>query len=380
MRVLHVITGLAAGGAELQLRLLLRHQQSVAEVAALTNPGSVARAIQADGIAVHEIGMRSNTDLAALPRLVRLIRAGRFDVVHTHLYRACVYGRVASRLAGVRHAVATEHSLGERTIEGRRLSPGIRAMYLATERLGDATIAVSGTVARRLTAWGVPRSRVEVIPNGIDAREYRFDPMRRAHIRAQLGIGPDQFVVGSVARLVPGKQVDVVLRALSGQPGVRALIVGDGPDHSALTALAGLLGVESTFTGESDDVAGLLSAMDILVVPSLVETFGLAVIEGLAAGLPVLYTDCPALDELPLYAAPGARKLPASPEAYRLAIATATRERSRRLPPPPALDHYDIARLAARIDALYARVTRATGRNIPTDSQRSRAWRAQARS
>jgi len=380
VRVLHVITGLAAGGAELQLRLLLLHQQSVAEVAALTNPGSVARAIQADGIAVHEIGMRSNTDLAALPRLVRLIRAGRFDVVHTHLYRACVYGRVASRLAGVRHAVATEHSLGERTIEGRRLSPGIRAMYLATERLGDATIAVSGTVARRLTAWGVPRSRVEVIPNGIDAREYRFDPMRRAHIRAQLGIGPDQFVVGSVARLVPGKQVDVVLRALSGQPGVRALIVGDGPDHSALTALAGLLGVESTFTGESDDVAGLLSAMDILVVPSLVETFGLAVIEGLAAGLPVLYTDCPALDELPSYAAPGARKLPASPEAYRLAIATATRERSRRLPPPPALDHYDIARLAARIDALYARVARATGRNIPTDSQRSRAWRAQARS
>ena len=64
--------------------------------------------------------MRGNTDAAALPRLVRLIRAGRYDLVHTHLYRACVYGRIAARLAGVRHIVATEHSLGERCIEGRR--------------------------------------------------------------------------------------------------------------------------------------------------------------------------------------------------------------------------------------------------------------------
>jgi len=182
MRVLHVITGLAAGGAEQQLRLLLRSRHTGAEVATLTNPGSVARAIRADGTRVHEIGMRGNTDVAALPRLIRLIRAGNFDIVHTHLYRACVYGRIAARLAGVRHVVATEHSLGDEYLEGRRLSPGIRRLYLATERLGQATIAVSAAVVRRLVAWGIPGTRIALIPNGIEADRYRFDQIGRAHV------------------------------------------------------------------------------------------------------------------------------------------------------------------------------------------------------
>jgi len=150
MRVLHVITGLGAGGAEQQLRLLLRRLPLTCGVVTLTNPGAVAEGIRADGTAVTDLGMRGNRDLSALPRLVRTIRAGRYDLVHTHLYRACVYGRIAARLAGVRAVVATEHSLGENRIEGRPLTPGTRALYLATERLGAATVAVSATVADRL--------------------------------------------------------------------------------------------------------------------------------------------------------------------------------------------------------------------------------------
>jgi glycosyltransferase involved in cell wall biosynthesis len=239
MRVLHVITGLAAGGAEQQLHLLLRHEPARAEVAALTNLGQVAQAIRRDGTLVHDLGMRRNTDLAALPRLARLIRAGRFDVVHTHLYRACVYGRLAARLAGVPHVVATEHSLGESSIEGRRLSSGVRGLYLATERssgvrglylaterLGRTTIAVSTAVARRLRACGVPASRIETIPNGIDRHRYRFDPARRARLRARLGIGPEQFVVGAVGRLVSEKRTDEVLRAVCGHPDATVLVGG----------------------------------------------------------------------------------------------------------------------------------------------------------
>ncbi len=357
MRVLHVITGLASGGAEQQLRLLLRHQHTPAEVATLTNPGSIARAIQADGTPVHHIGMRGNTDIAALPRLVRLIRAGRFDLVHTHLYRACVYGRIAARMAGVRHVVATEHSLGDQHIEGRRISPGIRRLYLATERLGKTTIAVSATVASRLVAWGVPGSRIDVIPNGIEGHRYRFDPVRRARLRAQLGIASERFVVGSVGRLVPGKRIDLMLHAVRGHPGVSALVVGEGPQRRALTALAGKLNVDAIFTGEAMDVPGLLSTMDVLVAPSPEETFGLNVIEALAAGLPVLYVACPALDDLPSGSAPGAHRLPAGPDAIQRALATAIQDGPHRLPPPPALDRYDIARGAGQMNDVYRRMT-----------------------
>jgi glycosyltransferase involved in cell wall biosynthesis len=374
VRVLHVITGLAPGGAEQQLRLLLRRQRPAAEVATLTNPGSVARAIRADGTPVHDLGMRGNTDLAALPRLVRLIRAGRYDVVHTHLYRACVYGRVAARLAGVRHVVATEHSLGDRHIEGRRITSGIRRLYLATERLGQTTIAVSAAVGRRLVAWGVPAARVEVIPNGIEADRYRFDPVRRARVRTELGIAPGRFVVGSVGRLVPGKRADLMLHAVRGQPGTTALVVGAGPQRRTLTALARELDVHAVFTGEAGDVPGLLSAMDVLVAPSPEETFGLAVIEALAAGLPVLYVTCPALDELPDGSAPGAYRLPADPEAIQHALATVVRDPPRRLPAPPALDHYDMAGVAARTTAVYRRVTGTTPPRHPSRRSEEELW------
>ncbi|MFD9167156.1 glycosyltransferase, partial [Streptomyces sp. NPDC059558] len=136
VKALHIITGLGVGGAEQQLRLLLRHMPMQCDVLTLTNPGPVAEGLRADGVRVVHLGMRGNRDLGALPRLVKFIRRGQYDLVHTHLYRACVYGRLAARLAGTGATVATEHSLGDGEIEGRPLSGGVRTLYLASERLG----------------------------------------------------------------------------------------------------------------------------------------------------------------------------------------------------------------------------------------------------
>ncbi|MGP4004613.1 glycosyltransferase, partial [Streptomyces sp. 8N706] len=387
MRVLHIITGLDAGGAEQQLRLLLRHLPMRCDVLTLTNPGAVARGIEADGTRVIHLGMRGNRDLSALPRLVRTIRSGGYDLVHTHLYRACVYGRTAARTAGVRAVLATEHSLGAACIEGRPLTAGTRALYLATERLGSATVAVSSTVAARLRAWGVPGHRIHVVPNGIDARLFRFDPAARAAARVRLGIPEGAFVAGAVGRLVPGKRYDVLLRALAELPAVQLLLAGDGPERSALERLAVRLDIADRvhLLGERDgggacvdagdagvsadtggagmcagpapDIPGLLAAMDVFVSPSTEETFGLAVLEALAAGLPVLHVTSPAIDELPAAEAPGARRV--GPEARQLADAltesrqaSATAGHHHRLP-APAVERYDIARSAQRLAALY---------------------------
>ncbi|MFK4691897.1 glycosyltransferase involved in cell wall biosynthesis [Streptomyces pristinaespiralis] len=218
MRVLHIITGLGVGGAEQQLRLLLRHLPVECDVVTLTNPGPVADGLRADGVSVTHLGMRGNTDLTALPRLTGFVRRGRYDLVHTHLYRACVYGRIAARLAGVRAAVATEHSLGGREIEGRPLTRGTRALYLTTERLGAATVAVSPTVAGRLRDWGVPGPRIHVVPNGIDAARFRFDASGRRATRRRLDVSADAYVVGGVGRLVPGKRFDVLIEAVRRGP------------------------------------------------------------------------------------------------------------------------------------------------------------------
>ncbi|MEU1327823.1 glycosyltransferase [Streptomyces microflavus] len=364
MRALHVITGLGVGGAEQQLRLLLRHLPVECDVVTLTNPGPVADGLRADGVRVVHLGMRGNRDLSAVGRLTRLIRDGRYDLVHTHLYRACVYGRIAARLAGVRAAVATEHSLGRAEIEGRPLTRGIRALYLSTERLGAATVAVSSTVAGRLRDWGVPADRIRLVPNGIDADLYRFDPDRRLAVRAALGIPDDAFVVGGVGRLVPGKRFDVAVRAVAALPGARLLLAGDGPEAGALRALAARLGAADRIRllgecssgggGPVPGVPALLSAVDTFVSTSREESFGLAAVEALAAGLPVLHDACPAIDDLSAAHAPGATRIAGSPDELTAVLRQRIQACPDRRPPPRAVGHYDIRRSSERLMDVYA--------------------------
>ncbi|WP_428934615.1 glycosyltransferase [Streptomyces sp. ACT015] len=370
MKALHVITGLGVGGAEQQLRLLLRHLPVDCDVVTLTNPGAVADGLTADGVRVTHLGMAGNRDLAALPRLARLIRAGGYDLVHTHLYRACVYGRIAARLAGVRAIVATEHSLGDSQMEGRRLSRGVRALYLGSERLGRSTVAVSPTVADRLRRWGVPGPRIEVVPNGIDLTGFRFDPVRRHRTRQRLGLPEGAFVVGGIGRLAPGKRFDVVIRALALlPPDVWLLLVGGGPEENVLRRVAHEAGVADRvlFTGErpylcdggpGPDLPSLTSAMDLLASPSPEEAFGLAVVEALASGLPVLYASCPAIEDLPPRAAAGARRVTGGPAAFADALAASRRAGPAGRTAPDAAHHYSITRSAAQLMDVYAAAVR----------------------
>ncbi|MFI1070687.1 glycosyltransferase [Streptomyces puniciscabiei] len=369
MKALHVITGLGVGGAEQQLRLLLGHLPVRCDVVTLANPGPVADGLRSDGVRVTHLGMGGNRDLSALPRLAGLIRAGGYDLVHTHLYRACLYGRLAARLAGVRAVVATEHSLGDTRIEGRRLTAGVRALYLAGERLGRATIAVSPTVAERLRRWGVPGRRVRTIPNGIDAPRLRYDAVRRAEAREFYGIPQDAYVVGGLGRLDPGKRFDLLVHALHRLPAdVRLLLVGGGRQEEALRRTAHDLGVADrvVLTGErphlpapgdhAPALSSLLSAMDVLAAPSAEESFGLAVLEALAAGLPVVYTTCPAIDDLPADTAPCARRVTGGIDAYvrELLRLRAAGPGGRAV--PDAVRHYSIERTAGQLMDVYTAV------------------------
>ncbi|MCF3137471.1 glycosyltransferase [Streptomyces olivochromogenes] len=374
MRALHIITGLGTGGAEQQLRLLLGHLPVQSDVVTLTNPGPVAEGLAADGVRVVHLGMTGNRDLTALPRLVRVVRQGRYDLVHTHLYRACLYGRIAARLAGVRAVVATEHSLGDSQMEGRRLTAGVRALYLAGERLGRTTVAVSATVADRLERWGVPGRRIEIVPNGIDLARFRFDPVRRLHTRRRLGLPDEAYVVGGIGRLTPGKRFDVLIRALARLPAdCRLLLVGGGPEESALRAVAREAGVADRvlFTGErpyapdgspGPDLPSLTSAMDVLASPSPEEAFGLAVVEALAAGLPVRYASCPAVEDLPPAAAPDARRVRGGPDEYARALAATHAAGPGPRTAPDAARHYCATRSAARLMDVY---TAAVAGGIP---------------
>jgi glycosyltransferase involved in cell wall biosynthesis len=302
--------------------------------------------------------MTRNTELSALLRLSRLIRADGYDVVHAHLYRSCIYARLAARLAGTPVVVTTEHSIGETHLERRRMTLGVRALYLATDLCSDATIAVSDAVAQRLTKWGVPARKIEIIPNGLDFARVAFDAAARHRIRDEFALPRDAYVIGVLGRMDPIKRFDLVIKAaaplLDDQH--RLLIVGDGAIRPELEAEANRQGVADlvTFAGERHDVAAMLSSLDLFIASSDQETFGLSVLEALANGIPALYTTCPALEGIETGRA---RQVPGEVAGLREEItAEVARGRRHREGVPAIAERYGIESVTRRIDDLYDRL------------------------
>lgn len=360
MKVLHVITGLDAGGAETQLAMLLRHTRHECDVVTLYNPGPIAEQIRSAGTSVRDIGMRSNRDLGALLKLRSLIAAGRYDVVHAHLYRSQIYARPAARLAGTPVVVTTEHSIGETHIERRKMTNGVRGLYLASEMFSDGTIAVSDVVRDRLIRWGVPTRKITVIPNGIDTSVLVFDPEARARTRAQFGITPETFVIGTLGRLDPNKRIDMVIEAAAPLLGERCvlLIVGRGEAMDEAKAAAAKAGVADRviFAGFQADTVAMLSAFDLYVMASVQETFGLAALEAMANGLPVLYTVCPALDGIETKQA---RQVDGTAGALRAAFSDALEAGPQeRRPDDSVFGRYGIDATARQVDDLYQQLRR----------------------
>jgi glycosyltransferase involved in cell wall biosynthesis len=373
MKVLHVITGLDVGGAELQLDAVLQHTRNDADVVTLYNPGPVADKLRGHGVRVRDLGMGRNTELGALLRLYKIIRAGRYDVVHAHLYRAQVYARPAARLARTPVIVTTEHSIGETHLERRKMTASVRALYLASELASDATIAVADIVRDRLERWGVPARKITVIPNGLDFNGLAFDPATRASVREQFGIHPDAYVMGTLGRLDANKRFDLAIEAAAPMLGDRCklLIIGRGADGDRLAAVAAKAGVADhvIFGGYQADTTAMLSAMDLNLSTSVQETFGLSVLEALSNGLPVLYTTCPALDGI---ATDRARQVDGNVAALRAEMAKEIEAGFRpRRPVTEVMDVYGIESVASRIDDLYERIAFARRGGVRGRARRS---------
>nr|GID87257.1 glycosyl transferase [Actinoplanes derwentensis] len=353
--MLHVISTLEPQAGH-QLRSLVRRLPYDNEIVALS-PGGLAP----EQVPVHRIiGVRDH-DTAVVRHLRQLMRAGRYDLVHTHLYQANVQGRVAARLAGVPHVVATEHHLGAVT----------RPLYLATERLGQITIAGSAAIADRLRGWGVPQRRITTIPKAIDPAEYRFDAALRGTTRARLGVAPGVPLVGGVGRFEPDKRFDLLIRAIAEVPDAVLLLVGDGPSRAALERLAVIEGVAGRvlFAGAVAHPHAMYCAMDVFASPGQT-SFGLAALEAVTAGLPAVYGSCVPLAERAAARAPvpGTHRLSQDreslPRALRAELLCLAERGGTRLPGRSAGARYDADHLASAVGSLYERISARPGRRF----------------
>jgi glycosyltransferase involved in cell wall biosynthesis len=294
VRILHIIDHMGLGGEQRVVQdLSIMHGPEVEPVAwSLRShelPGVTERMASA-GVAYRTFGLAASNPLPALG-IRRAIQQTRPDVIHMHLEASTLVGTLAALslptprpllVASVANDPYRQNAFHRWA--GRRLAPSLDLHITHSRGIRDSVLRAYA---------GRPR-RVEVVSLGIDLVRFRrdlADPARVAGYRA--GAAP---VVGAIGRLVPQKAMHVLIEAtpalLAAHPGLRVLIVGGGPLRADLEAQAARLGVARAvhFAGYQEDVVSAYAAMDVFVLPSRDEGFGLVFLEAMAVGVPVVGT------------------------------------------------------------------------------------------
>ena len=295
-RVLHIITSLAVGGAQRHLLQLLPGLGAPDSLDLIYFRDHHLREAVVPLVGrVRHLPMAGLAGPALVPVLAGVIESGSYDLVHTHLLRADIYGATAARMGGVRWVVSTKHN-----VERRLDSPWWAQVHRTTAQLADRTICISDAVRRwAVRVAGVPPATARVIRYGIDPTPFQDADPQAA--RWALGLGPEDRVALCPARLDPQKNHGVLLRAFAGVtrdvPNAKLLLAGGRQLGSqayvdGLVRLADDLGLEEhvRWLGVRRDMAGLLAAADVVTLASDWEGFGLALLEAMAAGRPVVAT------------------------------------------------------------------------------------------
>jgi glycosyltransferase involved in cell wall biosynthesis len=308
IRIAYLITSLDVGGSERQLVAWVRglpRGRYECHIICLSGYGPLEQPAREAGAILHDLeyrrsGTPGTIGLASLPhafaawwRLVRLLRGIRPDILHTMIPACNVLGGVAGRFARVPRMVCTKLALGHYRDNSRILA---RLENIVDPWFDIVHCKSRAIIEDTLRREPIAPSRMRLVYNGIDLTPFQNLPPRD-EIRKELGLAGDAFVVGTVANLIPYKGhaeiVDAAALLVPRYPHLLFLWVGrDDGIAASLIDKARSLGVERhiRFLGPRSDVPRVLAAMDALLSASHEEGFSNVVLEGMAAGLPVVAT------------------------------------------------------------------------------------------
>ena len=240
---------------------------------------------------------RGKFDPMTLPAMLRIVDEKRIDILHLHGYGATTFGRMVGALRGI-PTILHEHANLTTTPWFQKVADK------ALEPFTDVALAVSQSTADFvINARLIPARKTQVVYLGVPLEEFSRDrsPEEIAAARAELGIAPDEFAIGTITRLHDSKGnnylVDAAAKVVQERPKARFFLVGEGPLLPELEAQARALnlGDRFVFAGFRRDVAATLSAFDLSAFPSLWEGTPITAFEALAMGKPIVATDADGL-------------------------------------------------------------------------------------
>ena len=361
--VCHLLPALPAHGAEQLLldiaRKTDRNRVSLS-ICLISGLGPLVKDFEALGVPVTYIPKKSRKDFSVVLRLASFFKKNRFDIVHTHLFTADLWGRLAGVIARV-PIVSTSHTTSDPNI-GR---VG-RLLDRVLDRKNKAVICVSEAVRHyRIYGAGFDPKKLHLIENGIDLDRFEA-PVSRDEVLKRVGVDTKRRWIAIVGRLVPLKGHRFLIEALSmistDFPDAGILVVGEVEDEEELKKLVVQRGLSDrvVFLGLRRDVPEILRAAEILAMPSSREGLPIVLLEAMAASLPVVVTRVGGIPEVvteektglfvtqdPASIATALRRLLSDPDFSRL-----LGRQSRRL----IEERYDIRTVARRYEELYRKV------------------------
>lgn len=298
MKVIHIIDALGWGGAQ---KLLLTFAETANQRGIETivislrtdkNKSDIPEMLKARGAKVITLSYQKIFDPRTLPVLISLLKNEQADIVHTHLSHANILGCLAAKAVNV-PAVATLHNT--RNSEAGNLNLRFRIERFCLRNMATRVIAVGEKVADVYRDL-IRKDLLDIIPNSVSFGQ-RISLQKRTAIRTELAGSPDRIIVIAVGRLRLQKGYDDMLTAFArvhkGCHNAILVIVGVGPLFDSLKERTGSLGISEhvRFLGARDDVPQLLAAADVFVNSSHYEGLSIAMLEAMAAGLPVVATN-----------------------------------------------------------------------------------------
>jgi sugar transferase (PEP-CTERM/EpsH1 system associated) len=295
VKILHVVHSFNVGGLENGVINLINKSNDehfIHEICCMTKSGDAGSRLQ-KSVKIHEMHKRRGNDWRTIQKLANLITEVKPDIVHTRNW-GTIDAIVAAKIKGVSAIIHGEHGWNIDDPLGHNFKRRMVRRILSGAAV-DRFVAVSEDIRRwMIDSIGIKDSKITKILNGVDTK--RFCPRNKNGARRALGFSEKDILIGTVGRLDPIKDQQLLLQAFSDLQGdgkeLRLILIGDGPERRSLESVKEKLSCKDRIVllGERNDVEKILPALDVFVLPSKNEGMSNTILEAMAAGLPIVAT------------------------------------------------------------------------------------------